>query len=108
MIYFPDDKPYRELLPGVFMKPLAWGEASMLVEFNLKQGARIPEHQHPHEQTGYLVSGRVRFFGAAGEQIVESGCSWSFPGGQVHGADALLESVLVEVFSPVRQDYLPG
>jgi quercetin dioxygenase-like cupin family protein len=107
MQYKPDPSNYKELVPGVFMKVLAYGENSMLCEFQLKQGAVIPAHQHPHEQTGYLVRGSLRFFGDEGETVVEPGCSWSFKGGVSHGAEALVDTVLVEVFSPVREDYLP-
>lgn len=107
MQYKPDPSNYKELVPGVFMKVLAYGDNSMLCEFQLKQGAVIPAHQHPHEQTGYLVRGSLRFFGDEGETIVEPGCSWSFKGGVSHGAQALVDTVLVEVFSPVREDYLP-
>jgi quercetin dioxygenase-like cupin family protein len=106
MLYKPDNAPYRELVPGVFMKPLTYGEKSLLCEVQLRQGAVIPAHQHPHEQTGYLVSGALRFFGDEGETIVEPGCSWSFKGGIAHGAEALVDTVVIEVFSPVREDYL--
>lgn len=107
MIYQPDSAPLKELLPGVFMKPLTYGEKSILCEFHLTQGALIPAHQHPHEQTGYLVQGSLRFFGEEGESVVGPGYSWCFKGGVVHGAEALADTVLIEVFSPLRQEYLP-
>lgn len=107
MFYQPDPSGYRELVPGVFMKPLTYGENSMLCEFQLKQGAVIPAHQHPHEQVGYLVSGSLRLFGDEGELVAAPGYSWNFKGSHVHGAEALVDTVLIEVFSPVRQDYLP-
>ena len=103
----PDPSNYRELVPGVFMKTLAYGEHTLLSEFKLMKGAVIPAHQHPQEQTGYLVRGSLRFSGDEGESIVEPGCSWSFKGGMMHGATALEDSTVVEVFSPVRTDYLP-
>ena len=107
MQYKPDPSNYKELVPGVFMKVLVYGDNSMLCEFQLKQGAVIPAHQHPHEQTGYLVRGSLRFFGDEGETVVEPGCSWNFKSGVMHGAEALVDSVVIEVFSPVREDYLP-
>lgn len=107
MLYKPDSVNYKELLPGILMKTLTYGENSLLCEFQLKQGAIIPAHQHPQEQTGYLVQGSLRFFGDEGEIIVETGCSWNFKGGVTHGAEALVDTVVIEIFSPVRQDYLP-
>lgn len=107
MQYKPDPSNYKELVPGVFMKTLSYGDHSLLSEFQLKKGAVIPAHQHPQEQTGYLVQGSLRFFGDEGETVVVPGASWTFKGGVMHGATALEDSVAVEVFSPVRQDYLP-
>ncbi len=106
MHYKPGQSAYKELLSGVFMKVLTVGDQSMLCKFELKQGAVIPAHQHPQEQCGYMVSGKMRFFGDEGEAIIEPGCSWNFKGGVVHGVVVLEDSVVVEVFSPVRQDYL--
>lgn len=108
MQYKPDPSNYRQLLPGITIKTLVYGDKTLLTEFRIQQGAVIPAHQHPHEQTGYLVSGKLRFFGDEGECIVEPGCSWSFKGGVMHGAEALADTLLVEVFSPVREDYLPS
>ena len=107
MQYKPDTSNYKELLSGVFMKALTYGDNSLLCEFQLKQGAIIPVHQHPQEQTGYLVHGSLRFFGDERESVVVPGCSWNFKGGVVHGAEALVDSVVIEVFSPARPDYLP-
>lgn len=107
MLYKPDPSNYRELLPGIFIKTLTYGANSLLCEFRLMQGAVIPAHQHPQEQTGYLVQGSLRFFGDEGEAVVQAGWSWNFKGGVSHGAEALVDCVLIEVFSPVRPDYLP-
>lgn len=106
MRYQPNSLPYTELVPGVLMKPLTYGDHTLICEFHLKQGAVIPEHEHPHEQTGYLVSGSLRFFGDEGEAIAEAGHSWSFKGGVRHGVEVLVDSIAIEVFSPIRHDYL--
>ena len=106
MLYKRDPSNFKQLLPGVFMKPLTYGENSLLCEFQLKQGSIIPAHQHPQEQSGYLISGRLRFSGDEGDFIVETGSSWNFKGGKIHGAEVLEDSVAIEIFSPVRQDYL--
>ena len=64
-------------------------------------------HAHEQEQTGYLVSGSIIL--SIGEENfqAEAGDSWCIPGNVEHGAKILLDSVAVEVFSPVRKDYLP-
>lgn len=98
----------RELLPGVTMRTLAHGERTLLAEVRLARGAVIPEHRHPQEQTGYLVAGRLEFAIAGECLIAEPGSSWSLAADLPHGASALEDSVVIEVFSPVREDYLPG
>jgi len=98
---------YLVPLDGIQRKTLVYGESTLMTEFKLSQGSVVPMHSHPHEQSGYLVSGRVKF--SVGSETFECspGDSWCILGDQEHGAEALEDSVLVEVFSPVREDYLP-
>jgi quercetin dioxygenase-like cupin family protein len=102
-----DEEGYRELLPGVRLRTMAHGDHTLLGEFKISEGAVIPEHHHSHEQTGYLVSGRLEFTVDGERRIAEAGDSWCLAGDTPHAATALEDSVVVEVFSPVREDYLP-
>ncbi len=98
---------YKEVLPGVSIKTLAHGEKTLLTEFKLTLGTVIPEHFHPNEQTGYLVSGAI-ILTIDGEQYdVKPGDSWCIESNVHHSVQVLEKSVVVEVFSPVREDYLP-
>lgn len=78
-----------------------------MTEFRLRKGSVLPRHAHPHEQTGYLVQGHLRLRIGTETFEVRPGDSWCIPGGVEHGAQILEDSVAVEVFSPVREDYLP-
>lgn len=98
---------YKMLLPGIQMRTLVYGEKSLLCEFRLQGGHQLPNHAHPYEQTGYLVSGRIRLRIGEDWHDVEPGDSWSVPMNLPHCAEILVDSVAVEVFSPVREDYLP-
>ena len=97
---------YIPALPGIERKTLVHGEQTLMVEFRLQQGFPLPRHAHPHEQTGYLVSGCLRL--AIGDEVRElhPGDSWCIAGGIAHGAEVLEDSVAIEVFTPVRADYL--
>ena len=108
MFYKRDRAGYREAVKGVALKTLVYGEKTLLTEFRLKAGNALPKHAHEHEQTGYLVSGAIRL--SIGEETfsVEPGDSWSIPGNVEHAAKIISDSVAIEVFSPVRKDYLPG
>lgn len=97
---------YVPASPGIVRKTLVHGDKTLLVEFRLQQGHPLPRHAHPHEQTGYLVSGRLRL--SVGEEVHElaPGDAWCIAGGVEHGAEVLEDCVAIEVFTPVRADYL--
>ena len=107
MFYKKNGDGYSMPIEGVKLKTLVYGEKTSLCEFRLKQGKAIPSHRHPHEQTGYLVSGQIKLTIGVETFDVASGDSWCIPGDVEHTAKCLRDSVVVEVFSPVREDYLP-
>jgi quercetin dioxygenase-like cupin family protein len=102
-----NDHGYKAVLDKIRQKTLVFGDKSLLTEFRLEQGALLPSHHHTHEQTGYLVSGRMDLTIGDTTHPVEPGDSWCIPGGTPHCAVALADSVAIEVFAPVREDYLP-
>ena len=102
-----DTAESRQLLEGIDLTTLVHGQKTLMGQFKLSKGAKIPSHAHPHEQTGFMVSGKLRFT-VDGEVVdVATGDSWCLPGGVEHSAEALEDAVVIEVFSPVRDDYLP-
>ncbi len=107
MFYKANQQGYKEVLPGIKLKTLVYGEKTLATEFRMDAGAVLPRHAHMHEQTGYLAEGKIRL--TIGTQVfdVEKGDSWCIPGDIEHSAEILIDSVAVEVFSPVRDAYLP-
>ncbi|ATW28243.1 cupin domain-containing protein [Candidatus Formimonas warabiya] len=101
------DQGYIRVLDGVERKTLTYGEHTLFTEFRLEKGHVLPRHQHPQEQTGYLVSGHILLTIGDEKYDMEPGDSWAILGGTEHGAEILEDSVAIEVFSPVRADYLP-
>jgi quercetin dioxygenase-like cupin family protein len=101
-----DANGYEKIQEGIRIKTLVFGEKTSMTEFRLKKGTEVPVHQHPHEQTGYLVSGGLNFIIAGECLMAKPGDSWNIPGGVEHGAEALEDTVVIEVFSPVREEYL--
>lgn len=98
---------YKAPLPGIRMKTLCYGERTLMTEFLLERGAALPLHAHPHEQTGYLVKGHIRLSIGGRPHDILPGDSWCVPSAVEHGAQILEDSIAIEVFSPVREDYLP-
>ena len=106
MFYKRKTEGYKQVLEGIKLKTLVYGDKTLFTEFLLEKDRQLPKHAHPQEQTGYLVSGRIRL--TIGEETfeVEPGDSWCVPGNIDHRAEILADSVAIEVFSPVREDYL--
>jgi quercetin dioxygenase-like cupin family protein len=98
---------YTTPLPGIRMKTLCYGERTLMTEFVLSHASVLPLHSHPYEQTGYLVAGKIRLRIGDSEYGVAPGDSWCIPSGVEHGAQCTEDVVAIEVFSPVREDYLP-
>lgn len=98
---------YQQVLDKIEMRTLVHGKKTLMSEFRLKNGAQLPRHSHPHEQTGYLISGQMRLTIGSETFQVEPGDSWTIDGDIEHEAVALEDSLAIEVFSPLREDYLP-
>lgn len=107
LFYKVDESGYKEVLLGIRLKTLVYGEKTLFSEFRMEANTVLPQHFHSYEQTGYLVQGRIRL--TIGQQTFEAspGDSWCIPSNIDHGAEILKKSVAIEVFSPVREDYLP-
>ena len=105
MFYGNVDAEPIEMLPGLTRRVLANSDAMMVVEFTFAKGVEVPQHTHPHEQVGYVVSGHMRM--TIGEQTAEcnSGDSYHASPDVPHSGVALEPSVVVDVFSPPREDY---
>jgi quercetin dioxygenase-like cupin family protein len=99
------DWPEIEAAPGVRRRVLACGEQLMIVQFMIQAGATIPQHRHPHEQVGHVVSGRMRFQIGDQQRALGPGEGYSVPGGVLHGATGITEVIAVDSFHPVREDY---
>ena len=98
---------YKPALDGIQQKTLVYGERTLMTEFKLTAGSILPLHSHRHEQTGYLVRGKLRLFVGEDEYNAQAGDSWCVDGDVLHGAEALEDAVAIEVFSPPRKDYIP-
>ncbi len=94
-----------EMFSGVVRRTLTYGDRLMLIEVRLEEGAVVPMHTHPHEQTGYLVSGRFLFELGDEKRELGPGDCWLVPANVPHRVTALEASVFIDVFSPPREEY---
>jgi quercetin dioxygenase-like cupin family protein len=98
---------YIKALDGIVRKTLVCGEKSLLTEFRMEKGSKLPQHKHPQEQVGYLVTGHIILYIDSEKYDIGPGDSWAILGEIEHSADILEDSIAIEIFSPIREDYLP-
>jgi len=94
-----------EMGPDIVRRTLGWGERMLIAEVRLASGSIIPPHSHPHEQVGYVARGQLEFTIGETVAILQTGDGYVIPGGVAHAVRALADSVAVDIFSPVREEY---
>ncbi len=77
-----------------------------LARFELKRGSVVPQHAHENEQVSYIVSGALKFIVDGRDIIVKSGEVLQIPPNVPHAAEAVEDTLAIDVFSPVRQDWV--
>lgn len=97
---------YQEISKGIKIKTLNYGENTLMTEFLLEKGAVLPEHTHFNEQTGYLVKGKIRLYINGKSEELTPGDSWNISSNIKHKAEIIEDSIAIEIFYPVREDYL--
>jgi len=103
-----DDMP-RERVSDRLERRLVTGDRMMLAHVYLAKGCIVPRHQHENEQLTYILEGALRFrIGADGakEVVVRAGEVLHIPSNVWHEAEALEDTLDVDIFSPPRQDWL--
>lgn len=91
---------------GVSRKILGRGGNMMMVEVTFKKDAVGSPHKHIHEQVSYIAGGSFEFIVEGEKQVVRQGDSIYIPSNAGHGCRALEDSVIVDVFTPQREDFL--
>ena len=105
-----DDLPREELNPLIGRR-LVTGDRMMLAHVYLAKGALVPKHAHENEQLTYILEGHLRFrLGEDGSEVVDvrAGEVLHLPSNLPHEAEALEDTLDVDVFTPPRQDWLDG
>lgn len=99
----------KKTFKGVNLDSLAVGEKSMVTKMNYVEGNFATMHTHPHEQCGYVISGKYRLIIDGPEKIdviMKSGDTYAIPGNTPHSFEVIEGGEVVDVFTPQREDYL--
>lgn len=99
---------WEDLGGGVSRKFLGFDNQIMMVKVKFEKGAEGTAHDHFHTQATYCVKGKFEFIIDGEKQIVKEGDGVYIEPNLVHGALCLEEGILIDVFSPVREDFLSG
>ena len=91
---------------GVNFELLANGQQSMITKMNYKIGDKVPFHNHPNEQAGYVISGKIRIQFADDDQTLTAGDSYVIPENQDHRVEVIESGEVIDVFTPPRKDYI--
>jgi unsaturated pyranuronate lyase len=95
-----------EQMSDLISRKMVVGEKSMIAQIFLKKGAVVPEHHHESEQITYIVEGALKFELEGREIIVGPGQVLYIPSNVPHRAVALEDTLDVDVFSPLRMDWI--
>lgn len=106
MFVFHNQTQLEEAGEGVTRRILAHAGKMMAVEVHFVQGAIGPLHNHPHEQLTYVLSGKFEFTIGGETQVVSAGDTLYKQPNVMHGCVCLQEGVLLDTFTPIREDFL--
>lgn len=101
-----EDAPSFPAFENLTRRVLAFNGALMLTEHTMEAGSVFPRHSHPHEQLAYLVSGHIRVEAGGHSFEAKTGDSFVLKGGVEHQVWAIERSVALDIFTPLREDYL--
>lgn len=94
----------KEIAPGFFSK-LIHTDTNTINFIEVKAGCSVPLHQHVHEQYSFVTEGRFEMTVADDIKILDPGLFVIIPSNAVHGGTAITNCKLIDIFSPVREDY---
>ncbi|MBL7826581.1 MAG: cupin domain-containing protein [Saprospiraceae bacterium] len=107
MVYTFDQIPAFEISRG-FQARMFHTEQMTLALVEVADGAELPVHHHFHEQVSNLLEGSFEFVIDGEKRVLHAGDSLVIPGNVPHGGRALSKCVILDVFTPVREDFVSG
>ena len=96
----------KRMFKGVLLDSLAVGEKFMVCKMNYVEGNFATLHQHPHEQSEYVISGKYRMTVDGQKYELQPGDSYAIPGNVLHSFEVIEGGEVIDVFTQIREDYL--
>ena len=101
-----DDIAWETVGEGVKRKIMGYDDKIMLVQVSFKKGSIGPKHEHHHSQVTYVVEGKFELTVGEETKILKAGDGFYIPPHVMHGALCLDDGMLIDVFSPIREDFM--
>jgi quercetin dioxygenase-like cupin family protein len=101
-----DDLPWEIVEPKIKRKIMSYNHDLMLVKVAFEQGGIGATHKHPHLQISYIASGIFEITIAGETKILKEGDVYFVPSDVLHGAVCLENGILIDVFNPMREDFI--
>lgn len=96
----------REALNDKISRQMIFGKSAMLARIVLSRGAVVPRHSHMNEQITWIISGALKLIFDDGETTLREGEVLLIPAYVPHAAEALEDTVDIDVFAPPREDWI--
>ena len=106
MEHYTWDEMEKEVLSPTIGRKIVTGEKAMVAQVFLAKGAVVPEHHHESEQITYIMEGALKFELEGREVVVRKGEVLHIPSNVPHRAVALEDTLDLDIFSPIREDWL--
>lgn len=106
MFNFDTKKDWVDLGAGVSRKIMSYNQEMMVVRVRFEKGAIGAVHQHVHTQSTFVVQGKFEFTIGEAKEIIAKGDTCLMPSNIWHGCVCLEEGELLDVFTPMREDFL--
>lgn len=104
--YIPWSSVALEDLNPLLQRQMVWGQEIMLARVLLKKGCIVPQHSHHNEQLTYILEGALKFWIDGKEIVVRAGEVLTIPRNMPHKAEALEDTVDLDIFNPPRADWI--
>jgi quercetin dioxygenase-like cupin family protein len=101
-----EEVEWQDAAPGIQRQVFGYNESLMLVKVRFEGGAIGTMHQHPHSQASYVESGRFELTIGEEKKILSKGNGYFVPPNVPHGCTCLEAGILIDVFNPLREDFI--
>ncbi len=102
----PEENPWIDIVPGIRRRTITHGASMYQMIAKLDAGSRMPEHKHPQEQIVHILEGHMKLIVEGVPHDLRGGQSYYLASNVPHGVETIVDTMVLDTFSPTRDDYL--